>query len=231
MNVLINDESRYKKPMLNNVKINKTLEFVKSRLSGEATGHDFFHTYRVWKTAQSIALEEGADMFVVQMAALLHDIADWKFHNGDDSVGPRIAEEWLREIDVNEETIAHVCDIIRHISFKGAGVKSGINTTEGMIVQDADRLDALGAVGIARAFAYGGSRGREIYNPDEKPVLHESFEQYKNNKGTTVNHFYEKLLLLKGLMNTETAKKMAEERHKYMEDFLKQFYKEWEGRV
>lgn len=217
--------------MNNNEKINNMLEFVKSRLSGEATGHDFFHTYRVWKTAEFIALEEGADMFVVQMAALLHDIADWKFYDGDESVAPRIAEGRLREIDVNEETIAHVCDIIRHISFKGAGVKSGISTIEGKIVQDADRLDALGAVGIARAFAYGGSRGREIYNPDRKPVLHESFEEYKNSRGTTVNHFYEKLLLLKDLMNTETAKRMAEERHKYMEDFLKRFYEEWEGKA
>ncbi len=215
----------------NEIIIEQTLEFVKSRLSGETTGHDFFHTYRVWKTAQSIASLEGGDLFVIQLAALLHDIADWKFHDGDDSVGPRIAEEWLDEHNVDKETVDSVSDIIRHISFKGAGVKTGINTLEGMIVQDADRLDALGAVGIARAFAYGGSRGREIYNPDEMPVLHGSFKEYKNSRGTTVNHFHEKLLLLKDLMNTKTAKKMAEERHRYMEDFLKRFLEEWEGNM
>ena len=209
--------------------IRNIFEFVKDRLSGESTGHDWWHTLRVLNLAKHIGMKENADMFVVQLAALLHDIADWKFYEGDITAGSKIAGKKLEELEVDEESIIHVCDIIENISFKGAGVKSGITTTEGMVVQDADRLDALGAVGIARAFAYGGYKKREIYNPGIKPVMHQNFEEYKNSEGTTINHFYEKLLLLKERMNTETAREMAEKRHGYMEEFLNRFYEEWEG--
>ena len=173
---------------------------------------------------------EKADLFIVQLGALLHDIADWKFNNGDFEIGPKIAREFLEKLKVEENVILKVCDIIRNISFKGAGVKSQIKTLEGKIVQDADRLDALGAMGISRIFAYGGVVGREIHNPNIKPKLHKTFKQYKNQKSTSINHFYEKILLLKDLMNTKTGKKMANQRHKFIENYLKQFYKEWEGK-
>jgi len=205
----------------------KTIEFVKERLQNDATGHDWWHVYRVWKISLHLSQEEKADMFVVQLAALLHDIADWKFTGGDDQKGVIISQDWLSSLGVNDETIIHVCQIVRDISFKGAGVATPMKSIEGMIVQDADRLDAMGAIGIARAFAYGGSRGREMYNPVIKPSMHQSFEEYKKNQGTTINHFYEKLLLLKDCMNTETAKKMAEDRHRIMEVFLQQFMVEW----
>lgn len=210
--------------------IKRTADYIKSKLDGEGSGHDWWHVYRVWKTAIEIGKKECADLFVVQLAALLHDIADWKFHSGDDSVGPKLAGELLEKLDVDENIIFNVCKIIKEVSFKGAGVKSKIKTKEGMVVQDADRLDAIGAIGIARAFAYGGHKGREIYNPNIKPEKHETFEQYRNNKGTTINHFYEKLLLLKDLMNTPSARKIAEERHKFMEEYLDRFFKEWEGK-
>ena len=209
--------------------INQTKEDVRKKLEGESSGHDWWHINRVWKNALYIGREEKADLYVVQLSALLHDIADWKFHDGDDSIGPKLAGEWLEKMQVDESITSHVCQIIKDISFKGAGVKSQIKTLEGMVVQDADRLDAIGAIGIARAFAYGGYKGREFYNPDIKPKRHESFEQYRNDKGTTINHFYEKLLLLKDLMNTKTAKKIAEGRHVYMEQYLARFFKEWNG--
>lgn len=205
----------------------RTADYARSKLSGEHTGHDWFHTRRVWRNARLIGEQEGADLFVVELAALLHDIADWKFAHGDDSAGPKEARAWLHTLDVDEATISHVCEIINDLSFKGAGVKSAMKTKEGMVVQDADRLDALGAIGIARAFAYGGHKGSELYNPDVKPVLHSSFDEYKKSRGSTINHFYEKLLLLKDLMNTSTGKRMAEERHAFMEEFLKNFYNEW----
>jgi len=208
--------------------IKQTVEFVKEHLGKEVTGHDWWHTKRVWKTALRIAKEEkDIDLFVVQLAALLHDIADWKFHEGNDSVGPELAREWLEKFGVDKKTIDHVCEIIKDISFKGAGVKTRMKTKEGMIVQDADRLDALGAIGIARCFATGAKLNREIYNPEIKPKLHKTFEEYKKSRSTSINHFYEKLLLLKDLMNTKTAKKIAEERHKFMEQFLDRFFKEW----
>jgi len=210
--------------------IKRTADYVKSKLSGEGSGHGWWHVYRVWKTAVEIGKKESDNLFVVQLAALLHDIADWKFHSGDDSIGPKLARECLEKLDVDENIISHVCEIIKEVSFKGAGVKSGIKTKEGMVVQDADRLDAIGAIGIARAFAYGNKKGNEIYNPGIKPKKHETFEQYKNSKGTTINHFYEKLLLLKDMMNTNAARKIAEERHKFMEQYLDRFFKEWEGK-
>ncbi|MCA9374398.1 HD domain-containing protein [Candidatus Peregrinibacteria bacterium] len=212
--------------------IEKTKEFVKEKLSGESSGHDWWHIYRVWKNAIHIcANEKGVDLFTVELAALLHDIADYKFHDGDDSVGPQIAREWLEKLQVEEEVIAHICQIIQEASFKGANVKGSMKTKEGMIVQDADRLDAIGAIGIARTFAYGGNKGREMYNPNIQPTMHNSFDEYKNNKSPTVNHFYEKLLLLKDLMNTETAKAIAQERHEFMEQYLHKFYEEWEGKA
>ncbi len=170
-------------------------------------------------------------MFVVELAALLHDIADWKAHDGDDTVGPRVARQWLEKQGVEEEAILHVCIIIKEVSFKGAKVATRMSTIEGEIMQDSDRLDAMGAMGIARAFTYGGSKGRGMHDPEVKSQLHESFEQYKNNNGTTINHFYEKLLLLKDLMNTETGKEIAQVRHVVMENFLKEFFDEWEGKA
>jgi len=210
--------------------ITQTAEHIRLKLEGEGSGHDWWHVYRVWKNAIQIGTQEKADLFVVELAALLHDIADWKFHDGNEDIGPQLAREWLETISVEESIIAHVCRIIRAISFKGAGVKNTVDSPEGLIVQDADRLDAMGAIGIARTFAYGGSKHREMYNPKVNPQMHTSFEQYKNSEGTTINHFYEKLLLLKDLMNTPTAKEIAENRHKYMQEFLQQFFLEWEGK-
>ena len=210
--------------------INKTAGFVRARLSGEGSGHDWWHIARVWKTAVKIANAEGADLFVVQLAALLHDIADWKFHDGDIAAGPRAARDWLARLAVDEPVITHVCQIIEDISFKGAGVPTPMRTLEGMVVQDPDRLDALGAIGIARAFAYGGHKQREIHNPDVPPARHQSFEEYKSSAGTSVNHFYEKLLLLKDRMNTGVARTIAEERHAFMQHYLERFLLEWEGK-
>ena len=208
----------------------QTAKYIKLRLNGEGSGHDWWHVYRVWKNAVHIAESEEADLFIVELAALLHDIADWKFNDGNDDIGPQMAKEWLESLNVEENVVVHVCNIIQDISFKGACVATNMKTKEGMIVQDADRLDAMGAIGISRAFAYGGSKGREMYNPELKPENHNSFEQYKNSKGSSINHFYEKLLLLKELMNTETARKIAEKRHVFMEEYLSEFFLEWEGK-
>ena len=170
-------------------------------------------------------------MFVVELAAMLHDIADWKFNNGNDKVGSQLAKEWLEKLSVDKNVISHVCQIIKDASFKGAGVKINMKTTEGMVVQDADRLDAIGAIGIGRAFAYGGKVGRPLYDPEKSPKQHKSFDDYKKyGDVSTVNHFYEKLLLLKERMNTATAKKIAEKRHKIIENFLEEFFQEWEGK-
>ncbi|HET6272011.1 MAG TPA: HD domain-containing protein [Bacteroidota bacterium] len=211
--------------------VEQTAAHVKQKLTGEGTGHDWWHIQRVRQMAIRIAKQENADPFRVELAALLHDIADWKFHGGDETAGPREARVWLEKIGVEKAVIDHVCEIIHDLSFKGAGVKTRMRTKEGMVVQDADRLDALGAIGIARAFAYGGHRGQELYNPDILPTLHKSFEEYKNANGTTINHFHEKLLLLKNLMNTATARALAEERHAYMEAFLARFMREWGGKT
>src|SRR5574342_733852 len=201
--------------------LKQTEAYVRKTLEGEGSGHDWWHIDCVRKTALYIAKQERADIYVVELAALLHDIADWKFTGGDDDVGPRVAKEWLLKTGAGEEVAEHVCHIIKDMSFKGAGVKTPMHTMEGKIVQDADRLQALGAIGVARCFAYGGSKGREIYSPDIKPTMHQSFEQYKTAKGTSLNHFYEKLLLLKDRMNTAADNKLPEERHVYMEQFLK----------
>lgn len=210
--------------------IDKTAEYVKSLLGGESSGHDWWHVYRVWKMATGIAEEEGdVDTFVIQLAALLHDVADYKLNGGDLEIGPKKASEWLSSIDVSSDVVEHVSKIIAQMSFKGARVASSELTREGQIVQDADRIDAIGAVGIARTFAYGGCKGHEMYNPTISPTYHASFEEYSKSMSPTVNHFYEKLLLLKDRMNTNTAKKIAEGRHKYMKQYLERFLKECEG--
>jgi uncharacterized protein len=213
--------------------IEKTIELVKNKLEGEGSGHDFWHVYRVYKISVSLSMEEKeeVDLYIVKLGALLHDIADWKFNDGDTTVGADISRDFLSSLGVDDKTIEQVAYIVENISFKGAGDTSKMNTIEGKIVQDADRLDALGAIGIARTFAYGGHAGREIYNPNIKYEEHKTFEQYKNSTGTSVNHFYEKLLLLKDRMNTKPGKSYAEKRHKFMEEYLKEFYAEWEGKL
>jgi len=209
----------------------KTQEHVREHLTGESSGHDWWHVNRVWQTAVQIGSEEGADLYVVQLAALLHDIADAKFHEGDEEIGSRTAADWLRPLDVDEPIITHVAAIIRDISFKGAGVPTPMPTREGMVVQDADRLDALGAIGMARAFAYGGFRGRVLHDPDSLPVMHATVDAYRSHRGSTVNHVFEKLLLLKDRMNTESARRIASERHEFLEHFLRQFFAEWDGKA
>lgn len=207
--------------------IKKISEYVKKNLASEPTGHDWWHSWRVWKLSKRIAQKEGGDLFIIEVSALLHDVADWKFNGGSPTKGIKKIKILLKRIRIDKKTSNHICHIIENISFKGAGVKNKIKTKEGMIVQDADRLDVLGAVGIARAFAYGGFKKREIYNPSIKVKFHKSFNEYKKAKSTSINHFYEKLLLIKDRLNTKTAKKIARERHKFLEDYLKQFFKEW----
>jgi uncharacterized protein len=186
--------------------------------------------YRVWKLAKHIASKEkGVDMFTLELAALLHDIADWKFH--DEKAGPQEAKIWLESLGVNSEIIKHVEEIIRNVSFKGANVKTKLKTIEGQIVSDADKLDAIGAIGIGRAFAYGGATGRLMHDPNRPVVQHDTFEAYKNSNSPTINHFYEKLLLLKDRMYTKTGKELAEHRHAFMKQFLKEFLNEWDGKV
>ncbi len=209
--------------------IDNTIQFVKQQLENAEGGHDWFHMERVYKNAVLIAKEEDCDAIVVQLGALLHDIADSKFHDGDETVGPRVARAFLESENVEEKTIQHVINIIENISFKGGNFEKKFNSIELQIVQDADRLDALGAIGIARTFNYGGFKNRTLYNPEILPNLNMNKEEYKNSESPTLNHFYEKLLLLKDKMNTETGKKIALERHQYMETFLSQFYAEWNG--
>ena len=209
--------------------IDQTVKFVKETLANAEGGHDWWHIYRVWQLAKKIATTEKTNLLVVELGALLHDIADAKFNDGDESIGPKKAREFLQSISVEEEIITHVENIIQHISFKGGNFKQAFNSTELAVVQDADRLDAMGAIGIARTFNYGGFKNRAIYNPNIQPNLSMSKEEYKNSTAPTINHFYEKLLLLKDRMNTTTGKAMAKHRHNYMEQFLEEFYKEWEG--
>ena len=217
--------------MNNSLIIENTKAFVKETLEGAEGGHDWFHIQRVYKNALLIAENEVSDLFVVELGALLHDIADYKFHNGNESLGPQIAGDFLRSQNVNEDTVTHVEQIIKNVSFKGGNTTQHFNSTELQIIQDADRLDALGAIGIARTFNYGGFKGRALYDPQIAPELNMSKEEYKNSTAPTINHFYEKLLLLKDLMNTQTGRKLAGERHRYMEDFLNQFYAEWNGKL
>ena len=206
--------------------IEKTKEFVKNKLYGEGSGHDWFHIERVYNLAKYIAQKENANFFIVEMTALLHDIDDWKFSKSNDS-NTTVTEKFLKSIEVDEESIKSIIRIIRTMSYKGGVVDSTQHTLEGKIVQDADRLDAIGAIGIARTFAYGGHKNRPIYDPSIKPMDFKDLNEVKNAENHTINHFYEKLLKLKDLMNTDTAKEIAEKRHKFMEDFLKEFYNEW----
>lgn len=210
--------------------VEQTIAFVKETLKGAEGGHDWFHIQRVFKNTLLIAKEENVDILVVSLGALLHDIADAKFNDGDETIGPKLAEDFLMALKVKRKSTQHVIKIIENISFKNSLTKKPgrrFNSKELQVVQDADRLDALGAIGIARAFNYGGFKNRELYNPEIAPNLKMTKEEYKNSTAPTINHFYEKLLLLKDKMHTQTGKKLAEERHYYMLDYLKQFYKEW----
>jgi uncharacterized protein len=209
--------------------IDKTILFVKAQLKNAEGGHDWFHIERVYRNSILIAKNEQCNLEIVKLGALLHDIADSKFHNGDETIGPKIARTFLEKENVAEETIIHVIAIIENISFKGGNFENKFTSKELEIVQDADRLDALGAIGIARTFNYGGFKNRAIYDPSISPKFNMSKEEYKNSDAPTINHFYEKLLLLKDKMNTRSGKKIAEQRHLYMENFLSQFYAEWEG--
>jgi uncharacterized protein len=209
--------------------INRCISFVKSELSNGEKGHDWWHIERVWRTAQWIARSENVDLFVVELAALLHDIADAKFHGGDEEVGPRKAEEFLKSEKVEPAIREHIVQIVRHISFKGGNHQIVFSSPELSVVQDADRLDAIGAIGIARAFHYGGFKNRLLYHPDIQPNLKMTKEEYKNSDGPTINHFYEKLLLLKDRMNTRTGRELAIRRHAFMEQFLREFESEWNG--
>lgn len=207
--------------------IQKTIAFVKEKLEGAEAGHDWFHIERVWKLSQKIADTEGGNREVVELAALLHDIADPKFHNGDETLALKISEELMNSLNVSQEVVEQVLFIIKNISFKNRGEIPENLPIELKIVQDADRLDAIGAIGIARTFNFGGFKNNLMYHPEIPPKLNMSKEEYKKNEGTTINHFYEKLLLLKDLMNTDSGKKIAAERHDFMLKFLEQFYKEW----
>ena len=214
--------------MKNNIE--QTVEFVKESLKNAEGGHDWWHVYRVWQTAKTIGEKEEVNMEVVELAALLHDIADSKFRGGDEEVGPQKAADFLRNISVDLETVQHVQEIIRNISYKTSFEQTSFNSKELKVVQDADRLDAIGAMGIARAFSYGGFKQREFYNPGIPPNLNMSKEEYKKSNAPTINHFYEKLLLLKDKMNTTAGREMALQRHLFMETFLEQFYAEWHGK-
>ncbi len=206
-----------------------TITFVKETLKNAEGGHDWWHIYRVWKSAIAINKMEKANDLVVQLGALLHDIADSKFHGGDETVGPKIATKFLKSHKVELSVINAVIDIIENISFKGGFNEGKVKSLELQVVQDADRLDAIGAIGIARAFNYGGFKNRAMHNPEIKPALYSDKEAYKSNSAPTINHFYEKLLLLKEKMNTGAGKKMAAKRHQFMELYLTQFHLEWEA--
>lgn len=214
--------------MENQYIINKTIDFVKQTLDGAEAGHDWFHTERVWKLARKIQKLEGGNLQIIELSALLHDIADPKFHNGDEDLALELSEKFLKNQNVESEIIEKVLFIIKHISFKNRKEVPENLPLELKIVQDADRLDAIGAIGIARTFNFGGFKNNLMYHPDIKPNINQTKEEYKASNGTTINHFYEKLLLLKDGMNTLYAKKLAEERHQFMLLFLEKFYQEWE---
>jgi len=209
--------------------IQKTIEYVKETLFEAEGGHDWWHIYRVWKLSKRIAASENANLFVVELSALLHDIADSKFHNGNEDLGAIKAREFLKTLGVDKSVILHVVSIVSNISFKGGNEVRQFQSLELDIVQDADRLDALGAIGIARTFNYGGFKNREIYNPNILPRLNMTKDEYKKSTSPTLNHFYEKLLLLKDRMNTFTGKEIAEQRHHFMQTYLEEFYREWNG--
>lgn len=209
--------------------IYKTAKMVRAKFANEGSGHDWWHIWRVWQLARRIGDEEKADLVVVELAALLHDIADWKENDGDSKAGGRASRRWLEELGVGEEVIAKVVSIVDNVSYKGAGVKDRMDSIEGKVVQDADRLDAMGAIGIGRVFMYGGSKGRLMHDPDVEVIQADDFETYKRAGQTSINHFYEKLLLLKDRMHTATGKRLASKRHVFMEKYLTEFYAEWQG--
>ena len=211
-----------------NKNLRETEKYIQNHFENEGSGHDWWHIHRVRNVALKLAEIEGGDKFIIEMAALLHDLDDWKL-NGNTNISK--SKEWLEALNIEQNEIDKILEIVEQVSFKGAGVETKATTLEAEIVQDADRLDAIGAIGIARTFAYGGSKGRLIYNPEIKPVMHNSFSTYKNNTAPTINHFYEKLFLLKELVNTDSAKEIAKKRHSFMEDFLEQFYVEWENKM
>ncbi len=210
--------------------LSSTVKYVKARVQQDSTGHDWWHVYRVWKTALKIAKEEkdpSLDLFIIQLAALLHDVDDWKARQPGDKEDTNTLA-WLLKAGADKDTIEKVCGIVRNVSFKGADVTDAMTSKEGKIVQDADRLDAIGAIGIARAFAYGGHKGKTIHDPEIQPKRHKTFAAYRESNSTTINHFYEKLLLIRERMNTETGKRIAEERDSYLRAYLEKFLKEWE---
>jgi uncharacterized protein len=209
--------------------VNKTIIFVRDTLKNAEGGHDWWHIERVWKLSKHIAEYEKADLFIVELGALLHDISDTKFNNGDEDAGPTISRNFLQSLGVDNKITEHVGNLVRNISFRGGAERQTFHSLELNIVQDADRLDALGAIGIARTFNYGGFKGREIYNPAIAPNLFLNKEEYRTSSAPSINHFYEKLLKLKDMMNTATGKKMAEHRHEFLESYLCEFYKEWDG--
>jgi uncharacterized protein len=209
--------------------LSRAREYVREEMSKDASGHDWWHIHRVATMAKRLATECGADPFVTELAALLHDVGDYKLVGPSDEAESAIARRWMEANSVPPTVIDHICSIIDSMSYKGAGVKSLMSSVEGQCVQDADRLDAIGAIGVARTFAYAGNKGQAMHDPDLQPVMHETMEQYRNTKTSSINHFHEKLLLLKDRMNTEPAKRIAEARHKYMEEFLTQFHAEWDG--
>jgi uncharacterized protein len=206
--------------------INKIAKSVEELCQHDSSGHDWWHIYRVWNLAKLMSKKEAVDLHLVELAALLHDLDDWKLSDKNQEDLPN-ARRLLAENNVSKDIIEKVVVIINEVSFKGAGVETRPTSTEAMVVQDADRLDAIGAIGIARTFAYGGFKNQPLHLPNAKPIFHKNFEEYKNTRTSTINHFYEKLLLLKGRLNTDTAKELAIQRHKFMEQFLEQFYAEW----
>ncbi len=207
--------------------LNEAREFVKNRLSGEASGHDWFHVERVCNNSLCIGQKEKADLFIVELASLLHDISDWRTHDGDVSLAIQLAADWMKNHKVSQELIWRICNIIDEVTYRGVGEVQKLNSIEAKVVQDADRLDAIGAIGIARAFAYGGFKNWEIFNPEIKYDIHSTYEEFKMSTGPTINYFYEKILIVGDMMQTKTGKKMASERKKIMESFINQFYKEW----
>jgi uncharacterized protein len=208
--------------------IKRTEEFAAFEFGDEGSGHDWFHVDRVRKMALRIGRNENCDLFITEMAALLHDLDDWKLNNPDQSAQSR-SGKWLAEVGVDAQVSSHILRIIDEVSYRGAGSETPVSSVEAAVVQDADRLDAMGAIGIARTFAYGGHKGRLIYDPAVIPVMHFDFQEYKKSTAPTINHFYEKLMLLKDRLNTETAKNIGEERHQFMENYLEQFHEEWQA--
>ena len=209
--------------------IDATAAHVREQMTGGEGSHDWWHVHRVWMNARAIAAHEPVDPLAVELAALLHDIADWKFTDGDLTAGPRAARAFLQSVDAPQALTAHVAEIVANVSFKGAGVPDRMPTLEGKVVQDADRLDAIGAIGIARAFAYGGHDNRQLHDPDATVELHDTPDAYRAGRGGTLNHFYEKLLLLRDRMHTRTGRAIADQRHAYMQEFVARFLAEWDG--